>query len=637
MKKIIPLCVLAIVILSPFIVVSATVGQQLQPEAVGHICPSGNCETPSPINSVPDEVLVRFKPEARINDAVMPDIATAAHSKVGATIIKEFKELPGLQLVKVPNDVPVPDALTQYKQNPNVLYAEPNYICYKNAIPNDPYFKYQWGLRNTGQNVSGERGTPGADIRACEAWDKTTGSNGVIVAVLDTGIDYRAPDLAPNIINGWDFITNSSDPMDRDGHGTHVAGIIAAVGNNGIGVTGVMWKAKIMPLRVIGPYGAATDNVIEAIDYANSHGARIINMSFGGYDYSLSEKDAIDASPSIFICSAGNDGVNTDDKPYYPACYESSNIIAVTATDQSDSLASFSDYGPNSVQVAAPGTHILSTFPPMVPVFFEPFKNLSQWDSKGWDVTNALNSDNPRGATASSSTTTAVANATMTLKNSLDLTGKCGTTIDFTMWLNTTSDRDSFYIQTTTDDIHWRYIDGWWGNSDRWFRLRYSLTAYDNSPHLKIRFVFTADGQTSSNSSVYLDKVTIDAFDPSSVQQNYVFYNGNSMATAYVSGLAGLVRSMSPNYTNLQIKDLILKNVDVKSSLTGKILTGGRINASKTLSGIGSSHVLPLLIPSARLVPHYARHFECGLTTAGAADAQGAPYTMFDRKAAIAN
>ncbi len=582
---------------------------------------------------VKDTVLVRFKPAARQDGMVVPDIAAAAHASVGATEIRALSGVPGLQLVKLPEGVAVPAAVAQYKQNPNVLYAEPDYLRHIDVVPNDPYFSSLWGLHNTGQTVRGEGGVPGADIGAPEAWDKTTGSNDVVIAVLDTGVDYREPDLAPNIVNGWDFIANSSDPMDRTGHGTHVAGTIAAVGNNGIGVTGVMWKAKIMPLRISGPDGFPLAPEIAAIDYANSHGARIINMSFGGPEFSQAEKDPIDPSPALCVCAAGNNGANNDGAPHYPSSYSSSNIITVAATDQNDALASFSDYGPKSVQVAAPGTNILSTFPPAVQLFYDPFNNFTAWDAQApWHITNDQYVSPPTSAMASSPGGSVV-NASITLKNPVDLTNKCGTYLSFDMKLNTVKDHNWFYIEASRDGIHWDTIDYWSGNGNEF--PAYSLTNYDDSPHLNIRFGLTTDGSAGS-SSVYIDNVNISAFDPSSTQQNYVFLNGTSMAAPYVSGLAGLVKAMSPSYATLQIKDVILKNVDVESALRGKISTGGRINASKTLSGIGPTPPPSPSIPSVHVVPGYAQYLEWDIANTGSADAWVAPDAMLYKPSATA-
>jgi len=193
-------------------------------------------------------------------------------------------------------------------------------------------------------------------------------------------------------------------------------------------------------------------------------------------------------------------------------------------------------------------------------------------------------------------------NATITLKNSIDLTNKCGTYLSFNMKLNTVIEHDWFYIEASRDGTHWDTIAYLSGTGTDF--STYSLTNYDNSPYLKIRFGLTTDGKAGP-SSICIDNVKISAFDPSSTQENYVFCAGTSMATPYVSGLAGLIKAMNPSLTALQIRDAILQNVDDKSSLSGKILTEGRINASKTLSSIVS---LPLSATTANAVPIHTRY-----------------------------
>jgi len=235
------------------------------------------------------------------------------------------------------------------------------------VTPNDPSFSLLYGLHNTG--LSG--GTVDADIDAPEAWGVITGSSSVVVAVIDTGVDYNHPDLAANIwtdpatgYHGYDYANGDSNPMDDHGHGTHCAGTIGAVGNNGIGIVGVNWNVKIMPLKFLTASGSGyTSNAILAIQYANSHGAHVISNSWGGGGYSQALKDAIDVSSAVVVCAAGNSGINTDTSPHYPSAYTSSNIIAVAATDNRDALASFSNYGLTSVDVAAPGVSIYSTYP----------------------------------------------------------------------------------------------------------------------------------------------------------------------------------------------------------------------------------------------------------------------------------
>ncbi len=295
----------------------------------------------------------------------------------------------GVQHVKLPRWMTVEAALEIYLDDRDVEYAEPNYYRHTCAIPDDTDFDLLWGLHNTGQYVHGTSGAPDADIDAPEAWDITTGSSDIVIAVVDTGVDYSHPDLSNNIwsntgetpdneidddgngyvddVLGWDFFGNDKDPMDLNGHGTHMAGITAAEGDNAIGITGVCWTARIMPLRFLDENGIGkVADEISAIDYAIANGAHIINASFGSDTYSQSEYDAISRANSegvLFMAAAGNDSLNNDTSPFYPASYNLPNIISVAATDQNDNLTWFSNYGPTTVDVGAPGVNIYSTSP----------------------------------------------------------------------------------------------------------------------------------------------------------------------------------------------------------------------------------------------------------------------------------
>ncbi|MBI3079637.1 MAG: S8 family serine peptidase [Deltaproteobacteria bacterium] len=274
--------------------------------------------------------------------------------------VKSFPEL-NLRLVRLPAGLDVDQALAQLAAHPDVHYAEPNYVLEPQATPNDPSFSLQWHLRNTGQTVNGTAGTSGADVSATTAWDSTTGSSSVVVAVIDTGADLSHPDLSGNLGSGRDFVFGTNTPTDTNGHGTSVAGIVAAVGNNGTGVSGVAWTAKIVPLRA-GVSVLSVDLTIEAINHAKNNGAHIVNISAGTTAFSQALKDAIDgASGLLFVTAAGNDGKDNDVRPIYPASFDSANIIAVAATDQNDNLASFSNFGATSVDVAAPGSNITTT------------------------------------------------------------------------------------------------------------------------------------------------------------------------------------------------------------------------------------------------------------------------------------
>ncbi len=331
------------------------------------------------------ELLVKFKP------GVEKAAAGRIHAMAGASIKKRFNRF-NVEHVALPPGISVKEAVKLYRKDPSVEYAEPNYIIRKATIPDDPHFSLQWGLHNTGQTIQGITGTPDADIDAPEAWDIHTGNGSVVVAVIDSGVDYNHPDLFSNIwknqgetsctdgidndgngfiddCRGWDFVNNDNDPMDDDpdGHGTPVAGVLGAVGNNGIGGSGVNWNIKIMPLKFIDSsgFGLLSDE-IAAIDYALANGARIINASYASESFAQAERDAVKAARDadvLFVAAAGNGGEDNDVTPVYPASHNLDNIISVAATGQNDSLIALSDFGRLSVHLSAPGENILVPVP----------------------------------------------------------------------------------------------------------------------------------------------------------------------------------------------------------------------------------------------------------------------------------
>jgi subtilisin family serine protease len=305
--------------------------------------------------------------------------------------VNELEIVDRLQVIRLNSGSIVDDAVRRYRADPNVLYAEPDYLVQAfDIIPNDPQFPVQWNLHNTGQNG----GTPGADIHATQAWSLTTGASNVIVAVLDTGIDYTHPDLISQVWNasapftttgdngvavncpagshGLNAVDNDCDPMDDNGHGTHVSGIIGAAGNNGVGVSGVNWNVTILPCKFLDASGSGDlSSAIGCLDLIKSlkdSGVNIIasNNSWGGFDYSQALQDAIAAQLAdgiLFIAAAGNNSSDNDLNPVYPASITLPNVISVAATDRNDSLVSFSHDGRHTVYIGAPGDEILSTTP----------------------------------------------------------------------------------------------------------------------------------------------------------------------------------------------------------------------------------------------------------------------------------
>ena len=323
----------------------------------------------------PGELLIKFvsgTPSAQV-DSIL--------NSLGATPVTEFRSI-GATRERI-SRMTVEQAIARYRGDPRIRYIEPNFIVHATRTPNDPSLGQQWAMNNTGQTG----GTAGADIAAFRAWDITTGSSSVLVAIIDSGVDYTHADLSPNIytnpreipnnhidddgngfvddVRGWDFVNNDNDPTDDNGHGTHVAGTVGAVGDNGIGVAGVCWNVRLLPVKFLNSSGAGNvGNAISAIEYATRMGARVMNNSWGGGPYSQALFEAIRAAGdagALFVAAAGNNGSDNDLLPSYPAGYELPNVISVAASDANDHLAGFSNFGATSVDLAAPGVDILST------------------------------------------------------------------------------------------------------------------------------------------------------------------------------------------------------------------------------------------------------------------------------------
>src|SRR5215211_4181477 len=335
-------------------------------------------EAPADTQAVPEQIIVKF--EENVDPATKADVRRAE----GLEKAKDL-QLIGAEVDKVKGQ-PVEAAIRALNNRPNVEYAERDYIVHATGYADEPRFGELWGLNNTGQTG----GTPNVDVNSLEASGVTQGDPNLVVAVIDTGVDFSHPDLAGrrwvnpgesgggketngidddgngfvDDVNGADFLNNDGNPFDDHGHGTHVSGTIAA-SVNGQGVVGVAPNVKIMALKFL--TGGSISDAIEAITYAKSKGAKISNNSWGCYCFSQALKDSIDASASLFVAAAGNDDNDNDTNPFYPASYTSNNILSVAAVDRQGNRALFSfgasNYGATSVDISAPGKDILSTWP----------------------------------------------------------------------------------------------------------------------------------------------------------------------------------------------------------------------------------------------------------------------------------
>jgi len=576
------------------------------------------------------EILVKFKSETSSRTM------NALNYAIGAVNVRELRHI-GVQRIKLPDSADMKEAIAYYRSKPDVEYAEPNYIVRKAVIPNDSGFTQQWGLNNAGQTG----GTIDADIDAPEAWDITAGSNNIVIAVIDTGVAYGHPDLAGNIwqntdeipangvdddgngyvddVYGWDFIDNDGYPEDLDSHGTHVAGIIASRGNNGTGGTGVMWSAKIMALRFLGVTGVGdVANAAQAIIYAADNGARIINASWGGYDYSTPLYNAIDYARSkgvLFVAAAGNDAQNIDGSPFYPAGFTLPNILSVAASDSNDNLAYFSNYGATSVDLAAPGVAIYSTVPILtlsapVTVYSESFDGaagllpLLGWGKGGtnstWAVTqgsgvNGTNSlvDSPDGNYLPyTNSWTGYLTPLLSVKNNR-YTFSC-------VWRGYVDYFSLDYLQFnySPDGISWEtadWTDGNTGGIFTPFSTDLITEAGDLYDMFYIGFGLQSDGILQQD-GVSIDDVIVQrrAVSIGSYTYESQTWSGTSLATPYVSGVAGLLLSANPSFSYPEVKNIILSSVDKKASLAGITAAGGRLNAFTALNGMVPSAPLNL-------------------------------------------
>lgn len=339
-----------------------------------------DAKTCSPSQVVPNEYIVKLK-----TAGVIPQRLSKDKFK-----IERFKT--SSKFVKIKTQVAISEFASFGLDKSNIEYIEPNFIVHAYDLPSDSQFSNLWNLLNTGQVVGGD-GRPHADINIVPLWAKGfTGAQKIKVAITDTGIDWNHPDLIDNLytnpgeagslafngidddqngfiddVHGWDFVSASPNSNDDNDHGTHVAGIIGAKGNNQIGIAGVNWQVSLIPVKFLNERGSDNvGNAIEAIYYSVKMGAQVINASWGGDSYSRALEEAIEYARDrgvLVVVAAGNDSLNNDTDKDYPAAYTTENIISVAATDNRDELASFSNYGRQTVHVAAPGVLITSTVP----------------------------------------------------------------------------------------------------------------------------------------------------------------------------------------------------------------------------------------------------------------------------------
>lgn len=553
--------------------------------------------------------------------------------------LKKVKSFPNIHAVqyRIESGQTTGEAIEVLSKEPIVEYVEPNWIHERQAKPTDPEFHEQWHLNNIGQMVNGVEGTTGIDINWLAANDLFSGTQDIVVAVVDSGVAFDHPEFIDKLwlnphdhkldgidddgngynddLIGWDFYDKDGFPLDENSHGTLVASLIAAKSGNGKGGVGVSSKVKLMPLRAGNDMGNLTSSaIIEAFTYAGKKGANIINASFGSTAYSSAQYAIIQwlRSKGVLVVAAagngGNDGKgdNNDISPSYPASYPLDNIISVAAVNQHGQLATFSNYGPSKVHIAAPGINIFGASPAFSTAFYDSFET----DGAGWVKGHLPDSRSPfnwsiyedgfgrhwltdslivwNGAMNYAPYTDSFARTPLISVGYAQL-------LTYKIWYQLEYSYDWLLVEASSDGgASWTMIDYVTGYSsysscptctlDAGTLRSVDLSSFNlQNKNFYIRFRLISDGDFNY-AGVYLDEVTIKQIVPFSYDgTQYQYKDGTSFSAPLVTGVAALIWSQRPDFTYSQVRDVILNSARSLTTLQGKILTGGMVDAYASL------------------------------------------------------
>ncbi len=585
-----------------------------------------------------DKIIVKFK--SGVTSVRMNSTVTQLADK-SRSISRKRK----IRAVILRSDQTVTDAMQTFKNDPTVQYVQPAYVYRKFAIPNDVEYSKLWGLKNDGSSG----GVQGADIKAEEAWNHLTDCSAAIVAVIDTGLNYRHSDISANLwvnpgeiandgidndgnniiddVHGADFVVQRNGPVilkpvdgdpildfPTESHGTHVAGIIGASGNNNIGITGVCWKAKIMALKVfLGEY-TDTEFLVNAIDYAVANGAKVINMSLGviGFDQSLydSMEAARDSGTGVvFAIAAGNDSFNVDTGgiPIYPCAFDLANIICVASITKNDQRANSSNFGVTSVDIAAPGDLVLSTIAgSIITVDTTTGWNLAgDWGfdrncfSAGISAIGLVNPQIRNRWCVGTGTGTYASNISDVAYKTFDIAAMSPNARDVNLTARLIYDTESGqdfvevrhditagnpFLTTTQFD----FIGSGFHDLLAEFNAGYSRYLMDSCLGTSTCSIGI---RLQSNATVNLGGVMIADMKLVFLEDNadlkaYQLYSGTSMAAPHVAGVLAMVRSLNPDYTYSDAVSAVLNGGRALSNISSDVKTGSVVSAIGAISQI---------------------------------------------------
>ena len=569
---------------------------------------------------VPGEVLIRYKKAMSIS------VASDRLQKDGLQFLNKLKrpknQKKDSQVIRarLSKNESVTQALKRLSKNENVESVQPNfkYKTLAGTVPNDTHFGKQWAMQNTAQNVinydiagpnfpsvEGIPAISGKDMNLTLAWDTVKNCDQVTVAVVDSGIKYDHEDLAANMWDdptmtvpnhGYDTVNNDNNPIDDNGHGTHVAGIIGAVGNNAKGTAGVCWTVKLMAVKVMNAAGNGTTSTIaEGIDWAADNGAHVINLSVGGTTADPLLLAAIQHARDediVVVSAAGNDGTNNSSTAKYPCNYRDINTICVAATGQDNRLASFSNFSTTYVDVAAPGINILSAWhltrdedePDMDSTTWNPTVVGSGWGTQTYDTKGALTVPAPWTGNSPY-----LIDSNSTVYKDFDFSNGKKVWLIRSLVSNLNSgDSLKAVVKTGVGSPFaggntletFTSADNTGLDSD--FNI-FDVSAECAENDCAVGFSFMSDHETVS-SGVVVHSMKMISFETGTAGYNMT--RGTSMAAPHVSGLAALLRTRNPNYTAADVVAAI-KNGGINNTfLATKTTTGKSVSATGALAYI---------------------------------------------------